>query len=520
MTEPPLTPLERPVKLSARNRLHISTLFLPFLTTLAGLAIPALIALVAGFGAALLFPLAVMAMLSVLFNAIRYFTLTYHLKDDALVIEEGLLEKKRRHIPFDRVQNVRREQKFLHRLFSVCDLEIETAGSSGAEASLSLIGLREAERLRSVILRAEKEKTLSGTDGSTTENEERDDSPPHLVSLPLLILAGLTSHIVTTVLALLGLLPFLSGRFAFLEDIVNTPFRPLEGMREMAGGELPVVLEFFLSDHVGKVLLLILLGLLGSVIRYVVMWYGFRLDSKNERFTLNYGLLARHSGGIPKARIQVLKVEEPLLRRCLSLASMKVDTAGDQAMQSEDKTGRGVLLPVLKQARINEIARAVFDNLPPEDEIRWQRVSPLAVRRGTIKGAVLLSIVAAQLVVAMGWSGLWIFAALPVVWFLNHKSYQHTGYWINEDFFAYRRGWLSRSTRYIPQRRIQLAVVRQNPFDRRLGLASLVIDTAGQTHTGGIPPVRHLPLHTAETLMEQMSGRENTREDAISPGGY
>ncbi|MGK0189696.1 MAG: membrane protein YdbS with pleckstrin-like domain, partial [Verrucomicrobiales bacterium] len=38
------------------------------------------------------------------------------------------------------------------------------------------------------------------------------------------------------------------------------------------------------------------------------------------------------------------------------------------------------------------------------------------------------------------------------------------------------------------------------PFDRRLGLASVLVDAAGQTHTGGMPTIRHLPLDEAREL--------------------
>jgi len=67
-----------------------------------------------------------------------------------------------------------------------------------------------------------------------------------------------------------------------------------------------------------------------------------------------------------------------------------------------------------------------------------------------------------------------------------------------------RSGWLSRATHIVPIRNVQSIVVRQTPFDRRHKVSTLVVDSAGQTNTGGGPRIRNVPtadvLNVARTL--------------------
>ena len=480
-------------------RLHWATLCVPALSSLAGMAIPLVFILFTGIGAALIVPIIAVTFLLSLGQAIRYFTVRYELKTDELVIRDGILEKKERQIPFNRIQNVRIEQKLPHRMFGVADVHIETAGSSGPEAALTVVGLMEARQLRDVVVHGTNGHVAPGTQESRgpTTTELRTVQPRELV------LAGLSSQIVATIAALLGLLPYLSPKFAFIEEWFFQPFDEVdEQVSEHFKFEPDSVLGFLLNEHIAKTLLFIVGGLLISVAGYLLLWFGFQLSTAGDMLTWRHGLLTKRTGGAPRKRVQVLKIEEPLLRRLFKLATLKIDTAGDQLVKEEDKSGRGVLIPIIPSAETFDIARHVFPAIRFESR-QWQKVSPLAVRRGTLKGSLFLLLFLLMIVPNAGWQALWaLVPGVPLLWFLNYKAYHNTGYSFDAHVFAFRKGWLNRSTRFLPLRHIHLAAVFQTPFDRRLGLATLFIDTAGQTHTGGMPFVKHLPLAEARALAE------------------
>jgi putative membrane protein len=104
---------------------------------------------------------------------------------------------------------------------------------------------------------------------------------------------------------------------------------------------------------------------------------------------------------------------------------------------------------------------------------------------------------------------LWLMLLTPLLYWINVKSYRNFGYVLGARFFRTRSGWLGRETHIVPIEKSQVIVVRQSPFDRRLNLATLRIDTAGQAYTGGSPSISNLPvdeaLAVARTLAQEAS---------------
>jgi uncharacterized membrane protein YdbT with pleckstrin-like domain len=81
----------------------------------------------------------------------KYFFFSYRIENGELITQEGLIEKRQRNIPLERIQEISIEQGVLHRLLGVVDAKIETGSGSGAEASLSVLSRAEAEKLRQIV---------------------------------------------------------------------------------------------------------------------------------------------------------------------------------------------------------------------------------------------------------------------------------------------------------------------------------------------------------------------------------
>ena len=111
------------------HRLHLATLWLPAAETLIGMLVPAVIAsLFVGPFALLWFAGCFIFLPTAVFHAIRYFTLTYRIGNGELVIRSGVLFRRERRIPFDRVQEVEVHQGILHRLLGLAKVDLSTAG--------------------------------------------------------------------------------------------------------------------------------------------------------------------------------------------------------------------------------------------------------------------------------------------------------------------------------------------------------------------------------------------------------
>lgn len=110
----------------------------------------------------------------------------------------------------------------------------------------------------------------------------------------------------------------------------------------------------------------------------------------------------------------------------------------------------------------------------------------------------------ALLLIAAGWPVITIgFAALS--WKYPALDYARTAYRIDEDVIEIRKGVWWRSSVHVPRSRVQHLDVSQGPVERRFGLATLSMYTAG-THYGHVP-LRGLAHPVALALRDRLLPR-------------
>ena len=488
------------VAMGFQGRLHPLTLVMIGFQAIRSFLIPALFVLFTGSQASLGIMLLFFLALNIGSRLIRYFTFTYRVEGGDLITRQGIIERQERRIPLARVQDLRLEQGLIHRCLRVVDVHVETAGGEGAEASLSVLSRAEAERLR----RAVFETVRSAPVGAEAVRAETPIEEVRTLSVTDLVWEGLTSNRAASALVVV------LASWQFLVDLLPASWRAAINTTVARGVER-WAREGAHVDWISVgilVLAVLVASALFSVAGSLVLFYGFNLSRRGEDLFRSYGLLTRRSASLPRRRIQLLKIEQPWLRRLAGLATLKADTAGSRAGKGEqDRGGRDVLLPVARMAELDRLLRVCFPDL--EDRpVDWRSVSRCAVRRGTTKGAVVLGLVAVGgfAIQRQGWA-FWPLAFVPAVYGLNVLGYRFMGYALGEHYFQARRGWLNRSTHVVPIRNMQALVVRQNPLDRRFGVGTLVVDTAGQANTGGGPHLRNIPLDSALSLARELAQR-------------
>ena len=70
---------------------------------------------------------------------------------------------------------------------------------------------------------------------------------------------------------------------------------------------------------------------------------------------------------------------------------------------------------------------------------------------------------------------------------------------------AVREGWLDKTWRFAEVSRIQSLSLVQSPFDRRHGMASLLMDTVGASPFEPALKVRYLPEAEARELRDRLA---------------
>jgi putative membrane protein len=494
MSEPP------PQNSSTDNfagRLHPATLLFDLITVGRHYLIPAVLLLIIARDIVIPMILVIFVMPSVIRSLMRYLSYSYLIDGRELKISSGILRRHYRNIPLERVHDLRIEQTYLQRLFKVVVAYVETAGGEGPEATLSVLSADQAEALRIAIFAYVPAH-------HATRDQTVEPQLLHRVTTVDLLLGALSYKRMTLALALA------LGTFSVvgLDNVLGTASG--EDLMNWSGTFVSVV-----RNLVGQGLLLILLPVLTFLVILVItlavsmlwsatMFHNFTLSRIGEDLHRTYGLLTRRASSLPWHRIQVLEIEEDLIQRTLGLTTVRADTAGSFA-EGAHLSGRDVLVPVLRRTGIESLLPMMLPDVG-EEAIDWRQVSRFAIRRGTFKGGLYLGTVAIVWFL-MFWNvfAFWPLLLVPIVYIYNVVQYRHLAYAYGRNYFHTRRGWLRHSTFLIPVRNIQAVTVHQGLFDRRLGLATLRLHTAGHAYTGGGPTIPNLPVAEAFALAHRLS---------------
>lgn len=89
---------------------------------------------------------------------------------------------------------------------------------------------------------------------------------------------------------------------------------------------------------------------------------------------------------------------------------------------------------------------------------------------------------------------------VALYFFVQEKSFPFIAYSVRDHDVIFRRGWLVRITKVCPYNRIQNCSLHTGPLERKFGLASLTLFTAGSD--GADLKIPGLTQYEAETLRQ------------------
>ena len=465
----------------ADRRLHPATTIVRLVKDLpsAALGIPAAFAFLsdAGWGNVLLVAVAVVT-ITLAVNWLLWRRFRYGIGAGGIVIESGLLNRTRRSIPFERIQDVDIERGPFHRLLGLAKVRIETGGSASDEGVLDSVGLGEADRLRAAIRAGRSEARHE------VEAVPAADPEPRTVfamDVRRLLLSGLFNFSFLYLAALFAALQTFEPWLPF--DIYD-PGRWL-GLVGATTGSVGAV-SFLL-------LVALLLGVVTGVVRTVARDFGFRLLAEPERFRRERGLLTRSEVVVAKPRIQLALRRTGPIRRRFGWHALLFQTL------SAGKEGAGHQ-SVAPFAHDGEIAAVLAESggFHAPDPAALTIVSSGYVWRKLISNLLvpLVAIVAASLfwLPALGFFVLLpLFAAKPFVERRFHR------YALAGELLFVQRGVWRQTLWMVPVASAQAVSIRRSWLQRRLGIATLLIDTAGASQLND-PRIVDIRLDTAREI--------------------
>ena len=421
---------------------------------------------------------------------LRWRTFTYQILPGELVIARGLINKTRRSIPAERVQDVAIKQGPLSRLLGLAQVRIETGGGEADESQLDSVSLSEAYRLREAL----RGLRTNGTPAEAAGREADDEAEATLfrIGLPRLLYSGLFSFSLVWVAAIFGVGQYLDQALGYgwdrWLDLLGVSEQTL---RSNING--PVVLA--------AAGLAFAVGVLAGLIRTTLQNFRFKLAYAEGRFRYSRGLLTRTEVVVAKRQIQLSLVERGAVSGRLGWSALKVQTLGG----SDHLSGRQDLAPFARPAELAPII--ALAGLPPFERSRLRSVSPLHGLRALVVFVLLPTLIILGATTVFPLAALFLFTMpAPLAVALLRPRYHRFA--LAETSVQVSRGVLKQRDWTIPYGNVQAVTVRRGPIQRLLGIATVRIDTAGGRGIN-TPHVQDIDVGQALAFVSDLLERAN-----------
>jgi len=298
----------------------------------------------------------VLALGVVAFSLVGWLTTGYHVVGRELRISDGLIWRRNRAIPLERLQAVELRRPLLAQLTGLAELRLEVVGGSKTEAPLAFLTVRDAAALRERLL------ALAGSLAA------RDTAGPAAAAPALerpLLRVSNRDLVISQLLTPQAFLLPIGVAFVIMQFV-------LEGSWTFIGIASTVTA---------------MAGVLLQPVRRVLQDWDFRLArDPSGRLLVRYGLLETRSQVVPLNRVQSVGATWPLLWRTQKWLHLRLDIAGYAGEPGSDNKRSDRLLPVGDPATARALVWDVLPGVdlaalatsPPPPRARW--LNPLALR--------------------------------------------------------------------------------------------------------------------------------------------
>ncbi|WP_018350665.1 PH domain-containing protein [Longispora albida] len=260
----------------------------------------------------------------------------YEISGRELRIQEGLLVRRTRAVPLERLQSIEIVRGVLAQLTGLAELRLEVVGGKDSEVKLAFLPVAAANDLRAQLL------ALGGTRG---EAGAEDAEARVLHQVPSRDLA--ISQLLTPA--------FLLSPFALAVPILLFLFEPNLTFVGIAGTVTAA------------------LGTLGAPVRRYLGFHGFTLAKVHDGLRISRGITEVRSQTVPPARVQSVTLARPLLWRSQDWYRCHLQVAGAAVITDTETYTGDTLVPV---STLDVALTALDEALPGAGEATRMPLAP------------------------------------------------------------------------------------------------------------------------------------------------
>lgn len=432
-------------------------------------------------------------LLSVVRSLLTYFRTRFYIHEDEFILEKGGFTRRRLSVPLDKIQTITFQQTFLHRLFNVVSVEMDTTGAKGSEISLNALDRDKATILRDYLLRWKKENVNASPD----QDETLAITPEiELLKLDLgaLIRIGLSQNHLRSAAIIFGLLA------SFAREI-----QPILGKSTYIylEEEWGLTFDFFWAFALWIIVFFLLVSVIATLALTIVRFYNLRFIQTGEGFRLEAGLFTRREQAAYLPKIQFLRWSANPLQRIWGMYNLRFYQAAGHQLRGKQT----LQVPGSYPHQIAAVQAAYF---PEYDQMQWNWYRPHRLyfyKRLFIFGFLPLLGLILKTSFDFNWAWL-VFTLLwlPVTAWWQWNLLLRKQYGLSKDGLWVKSGFFTQSQILLLWANVQGLEVQQTLVEKRYEISDLTFYTAS-----GEVEIESLPLPLINYLRDYVLAKIEVR---------
>ncbi|MBV0895791.1 PH domain-containing protein [Microbacterium sp. NC79] len=378
----------------------------------------------------------------------------FRISEADVEVTQGILFRKHRRAPLDRVQGVNLTRPFIARLIGLAKLEVVGAGND-ANVPLEYLTTRNAELVRADILRL-----ASGA--RVARAQQRGD-----------VTAAQRAHLLDTFGA--GVTGLVSGAETPVgepESVVSIPTGRLIGSTLVSTSTLGlialaavIVVMVNMTDQPWILFSLVpaFLAIAGVNISQLFKSLRYSIAPTPDGVRVVFGLTTTVTEILPPGRVHALAVTQSVLWRPFGWYRVRLIRLSGKNINQGQVDQFQIALPVGKRADVEKVLSLLMPDVAASD---WSYAFEHGAR-GPRTGDP--------------------FTVTPKrAWFIRPLSFKRNGFLMHPRAIMLRRGQIWRSLAIFPLARVQSVAMTQGPIDRLLSVGTLQVHTVMGSFTGNL----------------------------------
>lgn len=309
---------------------------------------------------------AVFIAMSPLMQLVKYAFTYYTITDNQLIVESGILNKKRIEIPLRSITAVDLTQNILYQIFNTYKIKVDNG--SQAKDAINAAEVKFALKADLAFLFkqlvendvSEREDSSSPSELLQRQSDNNITSPVDKTLLPTVISSPLDflqlGLLESKLIYIISLFPVISVAAYILGIIGIAPSAEDIGKAfENIFAALPISLVIFII-----IVVLFIGGLVFSISRAILTFFGFQISADSKKIYIEYGLLTKRKYTLQKEKISGIVLRQNLLMRFFHQYKVDVLVIGYGDKSDEEVKQQPILFPIANKKKIQEIVEKLM----------------------------------------------------------------------------------------------------------------------------------------------------------------